>query len=79
MKYFYLIIFIIIPSFVLSQSTPSIFNDGDITGSIGDKSVQLYGWGDGNITGTIGDEDVNLYDWGDGTITGTIGDEDVNL
>ena len=44
MKYFYLIIFIIIPSFVLSQSTPSIFNDGDITGSIGDKSVQLYGW-----------------------------------
>ena len=53
--------------------------EGETTGTIGELSVELYGWGDGDITGTWGEEDVELYNWGDGTITGTIGEQEVDL
>ena len=69
----FLTLLFLLPLIISSQDSVTPFYEGETTGTIGDQSVDIFGWGDGDITGTIGDDEVNLYDWGDGTITGTIG------
>lgn len=52
---------------------------GQVTGSIGDRSINLSPDRLGGLSGTIGGENANLYKDRLGGIKGRIGDDNVNL
>ena len=79
MKKILILLSLLLATNAWAENSLDKITEGETTGTIGELSVELYGWGDGDITGTWGEEDVELYNWGDGSFTGSLEDEDLDL